>query len=459
MLKAIKERILKEFSKILLLLLVGFIGATIGMLIGTLITDWNLRNGEGILLESWIFMNIILFSWCSWTSRGSLVMMNRKFEIIGLMTMRQVLYLSDGFLQFFGVKSMTQDWSYLFKKFVAEDLFRRRPPDSFRSIRKSSTISDRSENSTKNHWKKKNRKKRLTRLSKALKLMACLPSFVVNGRDLLSRDLQAYVSSSGLKTTELSDELKAKVRNDLAWYPRELEGVPGLKVAVCDSGASAICKKDKNDFLPGTYKKLDTPKTMGGIAGGLEVLGEGMVSFDFVSKRGKRIKMQREAKHVPGLPIDLVPPQKLLRNDQDGWFKINGERAVLECKNGGSVQVPFDPVTNLPMLYWFEDADKAAKQLELSLYSCVTEESNQNLSRAKKEMLRWHWQLGHPKMGYVKWLARRGLFGRFSKYILKVPDDDHPMCASCRYGKQVRNSSGAKQTQDREHKVGALKQE
>ena len=129
-LKAIKERILKEFSKILLWLLVGFIGATIGMLIGTLITDCNLRNGEGILLESWIFMNIILFSWCSWTRRGSLVMMNRKFEIIGLMTMRQVLYLSDGFLQFFGVKSMTQDWSYLFKKFVAEDLFRRRLPDS-----------------------------------------------------------------------------------------------------------------------------------------------------------------------------------------------------------------------------------------------------------------------------------------------------------------------------------------
>ena len=83
MLKAIKYKILKKFAKILLCLIVGFIGATIGMLIGTLITDWNLRNGEGILLQSWIFMNIILFSWCSWTDRGSLAMMNRKFEIIG----------------------------------------------------------------------------------------------------------------------------------------------------------------------------------------------------------------------------------------------------------------------------------------------------------------------------------------------------------------------------------------
>ena len=141
MLKAIKNKILKEFAKILLWLIVGFIGATIGMLIGALITDWNLRNGEGILLESWIFMNIILFSWCSWTDRGSLAMMNRKFEIIGLMTMRNVLYLSDGFLQLIGVKSMTQDWSYLFKMFeqdwsylfkmfVADDFFRRRPPNN-----------------------------------------------------------------------------------------------------------------------------------------------------------------------------------------------------------------------------------------------------------------------------------------------------------------------------------------
>ena len=124
------------------------------------------------------------------------------------------------------------------------------------------------------------------------------------------------------------------------------------------------------------------------LLGGLEVIGEGMVSFEFVTTSGQRIKMQREAKHVPGLPVDLVPPQKLMRNLYDGWFKINGEQALLECKNGGSIQVPYDPVTSLPMLYWFDNVDEAAKQLETCLYSCVTEESNQNLNRAKKEMLR-----------------------------------------------------------------------
>ena len=129
MLKAIKNKILKGFAQILLWLIVGFFGATIGVLIGTLITDWNLRNGEGILLESWIYMNIVLLCWFSWTDKGSLAIMSRKFEIIGLMTMRHVLYLSDGFLQLIGVKSMAFNWSYLFKMFVADDLFRRRPPN------------------------------------------------------------------------------------------------------------------------------------------------------------------------------------------------------------------------------------------------------------------------------------------------------------------------------------------
>ncbi len=137
MLKAIKGKILKGFTQILLWLLVGFIGATIGVLIGTLITDWNLRNGERTLLESWIYMNIVLLCWFSWTDKGSLAIMSRKFETIRLMTMRHVLYLYDGFLQLIGVKSMAFNWSYLFKMFVADDLFRRRPPnDDFPNSRK-----------------------------------------------------------------------------------------------------------------------------------------------------------------------------------------------------------------------------------------------------------------------------------------------------------------------------------
>ena len=60
----------------------------------------------------------------------------------------------------------------------------------------------------------------------------------------------------------------------------------------------------------------------------------------------------------------------------------------MEFNDGEKVKVPYDQLTSLPMLYYFDDVDNSATKLETSLYSCVTEEINQNLSRACKEMLR-----------------------------------------------------------------------
>ena len=148
-----------------------------------------------------------------------------------------------------------------------------------------------------------------------------------------------------------------------------------------------------------------------------------------------------------------------MRNSEDGWFKINGEGAILEFNDGEKVNVPYDPLTSLPMLYYFDDVDAAATKLETSLYSCVTEETNHNLSRACKEMLRWHWKLGHPGMAFVKFMARRGFLGQHSAKIKNVQDLDHPKCASCNYGKQVRSPSKATSTKARPERTGVLKQE
>ena len=96
---------------------------------------------------------------------------------------------------------------------------------------------------------------------------------------------------------------------------------------------------------------------------------------------------------------------------------MNGEMAALEFADGSIVTALFDPVTRLSMFHFFDDANVAVESLEIALHACVTEESNQNLSRAKKEMLRWHWRLGHPGMNLVKWLTRRGLLGQMSGKI------------------------------------------
>ena len=60
----------------------------------------------------------------------------------------------------------------------------------------------------------------------------------------------------------------------------------------------------------------------------------------------------------------------------------------MEFTNVEIINLPFDPLTSLPMIYYFGDIDATVSKLETSLYSCVTKEKNQNLSRACKEMLR-----------------------------------------------------------------------
>ena len=62
-------------------------------------------------------------------------------------------------------------------------------------------------------------------------------------------------------------------------------------------------------------------------------------------------------------------------------------------------------------------------------------------------------------MGFVKWLARRGLLGQHSSKIKEVQDLDHPKCASCNYGKQVRTPTKATSTQATPAQTGVLKQE
>ena len=92
--------------------------------------------------------------------------------------------------------------------------------------------------------------------------------------------------------------------------------------------------------------------------------------------------------------------------------------------------------------------------MSTSLYACVVEENNQNLSPSAKETLRWHFRLGHPGMGIVRWLGQRKLLGRFSDKIAK--QQDVPKCGTCHYGKQTRKPKGTTRTENRPDKIGGI---
>ena len=58
------------------------------------------------------------------------------------------------------------------------------------------------------------------------------------------------------------------------------------------------------------------------------------------------------------------------------------------------------------MLTMFHNIDDAAEKLEIAMHSCVAAENNQNLSPSQKEMLRWHFRLGHASMSAM--ISKKG---------------------------------------------------
>ena len=52
-----------------------------------------------------------------------------------------------------------------------------------------------------------------------------------------------------------------------------------LKIGVLDAWASAICMKSRDSLITDSYKELQKPIILGGIASGLEITGKGKAAF------------------------------------------------------------------------------------------------------------------------------------------------------------------------------------
>jgi hypothetical protein len=55
----------------------------------------------------------------------------------------------------------------------------------------------------------------------------------------------------------------------------------------------------------------------------------------------------------------------------------------------------------------FADAVALGDENELSTLMSVADETNQNLSLAQKELLLWHWKMGHANQSWIQHLTRK----------------------------------------------------
>ncbi|KAL7465040.1 hypothetical protein ACHAXS_005363 [Conticribra weissflogii] len=153
------------------------------------------------------------------------------------------------------------------------------------------------------------------------------------------------------------------------------------------------------------------------------VKGVGTIMWKFTTTSGKTVYLPEVGYHMPALTVRLFSPQSFLQAF-GGRGKIGSGKVTLYFEDGDSIEFPLDRATNLPMYHGCScnSAEKRVhgKQVckELHGYnlvdfvgssaldssdlkhkyhntccSCGTEESNQNLSLAQKELLQWHWKL------------------------------------------------------------------
>ena len=158
----------------------------------------------------------------------------------------------------------------------------------------------------------------------------------------------------------------------------------------------------------------------------------------------------------------MVPPQCVFHKGVKGRCVIEDGDMVWEFPpsqrfpKGQRIDMAINPMTRLPELRVFHDANQAAEQVHTALHSCVTEEVNQNLTVHQKNLLQLHFRLGHLAMQSIKWLARNGILGRVTNGLLNAGE---PMCATCQYAKQTRTPTGTTQTRVRPGQEGGLKQD
>ena len=175
---------------------------------------------------------------------------------------------------------------------------------------------------------------------------------------------------------------------------------------------------------------------MKGIAGGLQIKGQGTVNYEVVNHHGVLQTILGSGLLIEDLPCKLIPPQCVMLNNDNGYYKINRARAkFVFANNNGEVETPISQSTNLPTITMFRDVKSSSERMAVAMYLCVVNENNQNLLPAAKETLWWHFCLGHQGMAVIQWLSNQKLLGQFSNQIGKI--QDCPKCGMCQYSKQT----------------------
>ena len=233
---------------------------------------------------------------------------------------------------------------------------------------------------------------------------------------------------------------------------------------IWDSGASVTITPNKDDF-DGPILKPSTITQLKGIAKGLRIEGQGHVKWSFHDIFGNLRTLTLPAYYVPKVRVRLLSTTSLLQQYNGESIKVEAHQLTLSGIPGdptrAMVVAHVNPDNNLPTSEAHRQVDipKAAECLNATI--TAVNESNLNLSEPEKELLRWHYRLGHMSFKKIQFLLRTGVLTRSNNkrhlHQAACKLDQMPKCAACQYGKQHRRPAPGRTTSIIRDRVGVLK--
>ncbi|KAG7369081.1 reverse transcriptase RNA-dependent DNA polymerase [Nitzschia inconspicua] len=255
----------------------------------------------------------------------------------------------------------------------------------------------------------------------------------------------AFVAAASLRST-----FKAA---DLSWSPPSLTNQYILHLfddsvipVVVDTGASVSITPDINDFI-GPISPPDLP-SLQGLGNSSVVEGVGTVEWQVRDFLGNVRTIRTKAYLVRTAPVRLLSPQTYFKEGLRGRLTVTHDRTELTLHDGSILSLPFAD-NHLPYLFpdWQpvvgltrDDASLLGSAPTVAL--SVADETNQNLTSSQKELLLWHWRLGHSHFSWVQRLASAPRTDR--RHILTTKTTcstaSPPCCAACSLAKLKRRT-------------------
>ena len=231
---------------------------------------------------------------------------------------------------------------------------------------------------------------------------------------------------------------------------------------IFDSGASIAISPVKSDFI-----QLDQNKdslrgdTLGDLTSAPEVAGKGIVRWQIFTDNGFPRIIEQEAYFVPAAKVRLFSVHNYCLKYKKGSAFVCNEYGVhfRFPSNLGGGKITFDVrrTGRLPSTTTNHQKNKENTVYHNTRLHHLVQGSNINLTCSQKELLKWHFRLGHFNMQWIQSLFRSGIIHSKDKKVT-LPESIC-QCAACNLGKQVRKSEGTVKHKLKVEKDGNLKKD